>query len=141
MINLVSTNTRLAIHAKSNAFSANVTIAVDAVVIIIVIVHICSQSEQYHNCCHCNVVTVVMEHLCVQDFVRMMYPNATESNVRQLMSMGSDHKAVYRVVMTPERIREMKATFKECDTDGSGDVSRTEFIEGIQNAGGTPLSC
>ncbi len=37
--------------------------------------------------------------------------------------------------MTPERIREMKATFKECDTDGSGDVSRSEFIEGIQNAG------
>ena len=37
--------------------------------------------------------------------------------------------------MTPERIREMKATFKECDTDGSGDVSRAEFIEGIQNAG------
>ena len=37
--------------------------------------------------------------------------------------------------MTPERIREMKATFKECDTDGSGDVSRSEFVEGIQNAG------
>ena len=65
----------------------------------------------------------------------MLYPNATESNVRQLMSMASDHKAAYKVVMTPERIREMKATFKECDTDGSGDVSRSEFIEGIQNAG------
>lgn len=37
--------------------------------------------------------------------------------------------------MTAERIREMKATFKECDTDGSGDVSRAKFIEGIQNAG------
>ena len=37
--------------------------------------------------------------------------------------------------MTPERIREMKATFKECDTDGSGDVGRSEFVEGIQNAG------
>ena len=71
----------------------------------------------------------------MQDFVRMLYPNATESNVRQLMSMASDHKAAYKVVMTPERIREMKATFKECDTDGSGDVSRSEFIEGIQNAG------
>lgn len=65
----------------------------------------------------------------------MMYPNATEGNVRQLMSMASDHKAAHKVVMTPERIREMKATFKECDTDGSGDVSRNEFIEGIQNAG------
>ena len=65
----------------------------------------------------------------------MLYPNATESNVRQLMSMASDHKAAHKVVMTPERIREMKATFKECDTDGSGDVSRSEFIEGIQNAG------
>ena len=43
-------------------------------------------------------------------------------------------------MMTPERIREMKATFKECDTDGSGDVSRSEFIEGIQNAG-TLQSC
>ena len=42
---------------------------------------------------------------------------------------------VSKVTMTPERIREMKATFKECDTDGSGDVSRSEFIEGIQNAG------
>jgi hypothetical protein len=42
--------------------------------------------------------------------------------------------------MTPERIREMKATFKECDTDGSGDVSRSEFIEGIQNAGMQHLS-
>lgn len=72
----------------------------------------------------------------MQDFVRMLYPNATESNVRQLMSMASDHKAAHKVVMTPERIREMKATFKECDTDGSGDVSRSEFIEGIQNAGG-----
>ena len=71
----------------------------------------------------------------VQDFVRMLYPNATEGNVRQLMSMARDQKAAYRVVMTPERIREMKATFKECDTDGSGDVSRSEFIEGIQNAG------
>ena len=65
----------------------------------------------------------------------MLYPNATEGNVRQLMSMARDQKAAYRVVMTPERIREMKATFKECDTDGSGDVSRSEFIEGIQNAG------
>ncbi len=37
--------------------------------------------------------------------------------------------------MTPERIREMKATFKECDTDGSG-----EFVEGIQNAGMHDLS-
>lgn len=65
----------------------------------------------------------------------MLYPNATESNVRQLMSMARDQKAAYKVVMTPERIREMKATFKECDTDGSGDVSRSEFVEGIQNAG------
>ncbi len=40
-----------------------------------------------------------------------------------------------QVTMTPERIREMKATFKECDTDGSGDVGRSEFVEGIQNAG------
>ena len=45
-----------------------------------------------------------------------------------------------QVTMTPERIREMKATFKECDTDGSGDVSRSEFIEGIQNAGMHDLS-
>lgn len=66
----------------------------------------------------------------------MLYPNATESNVRQLMSMARDQKAAYKVMMTPERIREMKATFKECDTDGSGDVSRSEFVEGIQNAGG-----
>lgn len=65
----------------------------------------------------------------------MMYPSANESNVRQLMSMGSDHKATYVVKMTPERIREMKATFKECDVDNSGDVSRAEFIDGIQNAG------
>ena len=42
--------------------------------------------------------------------------------------------------MTPERIREMKATFKECDTDGSGDVGRSEFVEGIQNAGMHDLS-
>ena len=33
----------------------------------------------------------------VQDFVRMMYPNATESNVRQLMSMARDQKATYKV--------------------------------------------
>ncbi|DBA87241.1 hypothetical protein WJX77_008733 [Trebouxia sp. C0004] len=75
--------------------------------------------------------------LVFKDFVRMMYPNATESNVRQLMSMARDQKATYKVMMTPERIREMKATFKDCDTDGSGDVSRSEFIEGIQNAGYT----
>ena len=64
-----------------------------------------------------------------------MYPSANESNVRQLMSMGRDHKTTYVVKMTPERIREMKATFKECDIDNSGDVSRAEFIDGIQNAG------
>ena len=34
----------------------------------------------------------------VQDFVRMMYPNATESNVRQLMSMARDQKATYKVM-------------------------------------------
>lgn len=34
----------------------------------------------------------------IQDFVRMMYPNATESNVRQLMSMARDQKATYKVV-------------------------------------------
>ena len=45
-----------------------------------------------------------------------------------------------QVTMTPERIREMKATFKECDTDGSGDVGRSEFVEGIQNAGMHDLS-
>jgi hypothetical protein len=33
----------------------------------------------------------------VQDFVRMLYPNATESNVRQLMSMARDQKATYKV--------------------------------------------
>ena len=71
----------------------------------------------------------------MQDFVRMMYPSANESNVRQLMSMGRDHKTTYVVKMTPERIREMKATFKECDIDNSGDVSRSEFVDGIQNAG------
>lgn len=82
--------------------------------------------------------TVSFMQCCIltQDFVRMLYPNATESNVRQLMSMARDQKAAYKVMMTPERIREMKATFKECDTDGSGDVSRSEFVEGIQNAGG-----
>ena len=45
-----------------------------------------------------------------------------------------------QVTMTPERIREMKATFKECDTDGSGNVSRSEFMKGIQNAGMQHLS-
>ncbi len=36
----------------------------------------------------------------VQDFVRMMYPSATESNVRQLMSMARDQKATYKVTST-----------------------------------------
>ena len=69
----------------------------------------------------------------------MMYPSANESNVRQLMSMGASHKAYHLVKMTPERIREVKATFKECDVDNSGDVSKAEFIDGIQNAGMTPV--
>ena len=33
----------------------------------------------------------------MQDFVRMMYPSATEANVRQLMSMARDQKATYKV--------------------------------------------
>ena len=55
------------------------------------------------------------------------------------MSMGRDLKTTYVVKMTPERIREMKATFRDCDVDNSGDVSRAEFIDGIQNAGNPAL--
>ena len=76
------------------------------------------QAMQMHSC-HCklflhgasarpwygsdlpSLAAVVMKGLNrrqpMQDFVRMMYPNATEGNVRQLMSMARDQKATYKV--------------------------------------------
>ena len=74
-----------------------------------------------HPSYSCLCVHSLLPHnlVCTQDFVRMMYPNATESNVRQLMSMARDQKATYKVVSPPCHSRLHSCTF--CTSYGCDD--------------------
>lgn len=77
-------------------------------------------------------------HLLLQDILRVLYPQALDKDLAEMLSVVTPKKHVKGHNNLEQQIAELKEVFAVYDEDGTGQLKQAEFVEAIVSAGESP---